>query len=287
MRKGDCFCGRPQKENGNCPFHGEDELPVQCVGPWAKEKHNYLTRYIEATAGPRSKFVLSSPEHPRPGGAAFIDLFAGPGRSRIDKTGEFINGSPLIAAEHSQVPFTKLIYCELDEENVHALSSRTRKYGDRVTIISGDCIDNIDRVVSAVPEHGLNFALVDPFGPKGLRWKVLQKLGQLKRMDFLIHFPTNSIKRNFHNPIDIDAIVGTSDWRIEIRDAQHVTGLFEYLRKSLIGIGYSDENVRSLAIKNDNNAILYHLIYATKDKLGNKIWESIAKTDARGQRSLF
>ncbi len=34
-------------------------------------------------------------------------------------------------------------------------------------------------------------------------------------------------------------------------------------------------------------APLYHLVYATKNRLGNAIWQSVAQIDARGQRSLF
>jgi len=49
-----CPHGGPTKKNGNCMVPAEDGLPVQCVGPWAKDKHDYLRRYIEATKGPRS-----------------------------------------------------------------------------------------------------------------------------------------------------------------------------------------------------------------------------------------
>jgi hypothetical protein len=57
MAKGDCDCGQQKQGNGNCPVHREDGLPLQCVGRWAKEKHDYLARYINATWGPRSKYV--------------------------------------------------------------------------------------------------------------------------------------------------------------------------------------------------------------------------------------
>ena len=56
-----------------------DGLPVLEVGPWSAEKHDYLRRYITATRAARARYL---PPLGR-GGAAFIDLFAGPGRARI------------------------------------------------------------------------------------------------------------------------------------------------------------------------------------------------------------
>jgi len=183
MGKANCFCGQVCQKNGNCPRCREDGLPVQCVGPWAREKHDYLTRTIEATWAVRAKFVRASPRYPTPGGAAYIDLFAGPGRAKIDTSGEVIDGSPLIAAKHEKARFSKVILCELDPDNVAALRVRMAPFGGRVSIIEGDCTKTLDQAMSEVPPHGLNFALVDPFGPKGLRWDVFERLGAFKRMD--------------------------------------------------------------------------------------------------------
>ncbi len=78
-------------------------------------------------------------------------------------TGTIVDGSPLIAVKHAAAPFTKVILCDLADENVAALRQRTR--GDeRVLTIPGDCNENIDRVVLEIPPYGLNLALVDPYG---------------------------------------------------------------------------------------------------------------------------
>lgn len=288
MSNENCECGQPRLENGNCPVYLENGLPLQCVGPWAKDKHDYLSRYIDATWAARSKFSTPSAELPVPGGAAFIDLFAGPGRARVNTTGEIINGSPLIAASHSRAPFTKLILCELDPENVRALSARTAAYGNRVKIIPGDCAETIDQVINKIPEYGLNFALVDPFGPLALRWSTLEKLGRVNRMDLLVHFPTGPIKRNFHNQMDFDSMVGTPEWRKDVVTVHDVPKLVDHLRRSLERLGYTtSEDARSMPITNSKDVVLYHLIFATKDKLGNKIWDSVVNIEASGQRNLF
>jgi hypothetical protein len=51
--------------------------------------------------------------------------------------------------------------------------------------------------------------------------------------------------------------------------------------------GYTQDKIRSLEVKNRQGGVIYHLVYATKNPLGNKIWQSIARTDPSGQRSLF
>jgi hypothetical protein len=46
------------------------------------------------------------------GGAAYIDLFSGPGRSQIEGTDRFIDGSPLVAytaAQRSGTRFSELL----------------------------------------------------------------------------------------------------------------------------------------------------------------------------------
>ena len=109
-----------------------DGLPVLEVGPWSAEKHDYLRRYISATRAARARFLPPA----GPGGAAFIDLFAGPGRARVRGREEIIDGSPLIAAHHAEARFTHILLCELDA--AHAAALRQRLAGDaRVQVFGG------------------------------------------------------------------------------------------------------------------------------------------------------
>ena len=52
-----------------------------------------------------------------------MDLFAGPSRARVSTSGELVDGSPLVALKQP-VPFTKLVLCELDGENIESLKRR-------------------------------------------------------------------------------------------------------------------------------------------------------------------
>jgi three-Cys-motif partner protein len=263
-----------KKPNGNCdqPENGTG-LPIQCVGPWAKDKHDYLRRYIEATRGVRRKFLQPSGSRPA-GGAAFVDLFGGPGKCcvrglKLDR----IDGSPLIALGHVEAPFTKVIICDLDGENASALRVRTATHGGRVVIIEDDCHSAIDKIVMEIPQFGFNIAFVDPFNSAQLRIDTIKRLAAVRRMDLLINFPTGDKKRNFNR----EGFASPEDVVAEIAG----------LRRELEQFGYLNEQVRSMPVTNTRHVILYHLVFASKNPKGNEIWDSITKTESGGQRSLF
>lgn len=272
-----CRLGGSRKPNGNCPHPDPvDGLAVQSVGAWTDDKHAQLSQYLAATREVRRKFVEGS------GGAAFIDLFSGPGRVHVRERDSTQLGSGLIAAAHHEAPFTRLLLCELDPENADALRRRT-KDDQRVTVFEGDCNELIDEIVAAIPPNGLNIALIDPFGTRPLRWTTIARLATVKRMDLLIHFPTNAIKRNFLNPSQphfdevIDAMVGTSSWRDRVQSHDDVVKLIDVLREQLATVGYDEKSVRSPPITNNQHGVLYHLMFVSKSQLGTKIWESISR----------
>lgn len=282
-----CEQGGATKPNGNCTEPASDDgLPVQCVGFWAARKHDYLARYIGATWAARSKFLPPAGK----GGAAYVDLFAGPGRARIRAGGEIVDGSPLIALAHDRAPFTKAVLCDSDDENVATLTKRTAAHAGRVSILAGDCNALIAKVVALVPPHGLNLAFVDPFGPKPLVWQTVAALASISRMDLVIHFPTGSIKRNLkHQGFEdtLTAFLGTDAWKAPGFQPRDVGRLVDCLHDQLVGLGYDRDRVRTLPVLNSSNTILYHLVFASKAPLGTKIWRSVASVDVSGQRSLF
>src|ERR1700676_5230113 len=93
---------------------GDDGLPAEEVGSWAKEKHNYVRRYVDISRAARKKFL-----GPGKAGATFIDLFSGPGRARIRETGEWIDGSAVAAwkiAQSSGSGFSEMLVSDIDDE---------------------------------------------------------------------------------------------------------------------------------------------------------------------------
>lgn len=261
-----------------------DGLPVLEVGPWTAEKHDYLRRYIEATRAARTRYLPPA----GPGGAAFIDLFAGPGRALVRGRWEIIDGSPLIAAHHAEAPFTKVLLCELDPNNAAALRQRLR--GDaRVQVFEGDCNIEIDSLTAQIPPDGLNLALVDPFGATPLRFETLARLARFERMDLLLHFPTNDLARNLRSDSDrISTFLGTDSWRKRVTEPKKVLELLEVLREQLLPFGYQESEVRyQPLLKNSRRAPLYHFVLIAKHGLADRIWRSVIRVEGSGQKRLW
>lgn len=283
--KAKCKHGGPTLDNGNCTTPGPDGLPVQCVGIWATDKHHYLRQYIGATRLVRKKFL-----GPGKGGAAFIDIFAGPGMVRVRDTGEIRDGSPLIAVKHREAPFSKLIFCDHDPDNVNALGVRVASEAARVKIIHGDSNTRIDAVVREIPEYGLNIALVDPYALSALKFTTLEALAKFARMDLVVHFPTADIKRNLEQNENtkqwLTEAVGTSSWSDGLTSTTDVGHLIEVFKRQLTTLGYRSTQVRSEPIKNNKNLTLYYLVYASKSERGDAIWQSITKNKPGGQRGM-
>lgn len=108
----------PQRDPERYTF-GDDGLIVEKVGPWAAEKLKLVTDYVFISGGPRKKYLDT--------GAAYIDLFCGPGRSLIRDTTKFIDGSPVAAFKRAlQSPgrFTSINISDGDEELLAATTER-------------------------------------------------------------------------------------------------------------------------------------------------------------------
>jgi three-Cys-motif partner protein len=199
-----------------------------------------------------------------------------------------VAGSPLIALDHGESPFSKVLLCELDAENAEALRGRTAKHGSRVAIFQGDCNQMIDTVVREIPRYGLNIALLDPFAASALKFDTIEKLASFTRMDLIIHFPTMDLKRNLgRNDDSVAGFIGGAAGQAQVTSPSDVTRHIDTLRTNLAQHGYTADQVRSMPVKNTKNNVLYHLVFVSKHSKGNAIWQSITKRDSRGQGSLF
>jgi len=296
-----CKKERCKDSAGNCPILGEDRLPVQCVGPWVEDKYFFLERYLVASKGARKKFADN-------GNAVFLDLFSGPGRCIIENENREIDGGGLRALKSVPVPFNEYHYFDISKANVEALGKRLNS-----TMCHLECGDSNGLVNMLVPKllqkpYRYHFAFVDPFGPDGMKFNVLRELAKLNKMDMLIHFPIGAIKRNLNTWVKssstiLDDFLGTDSWRQKIKDL-HSEKIFRTLvdifTDQLKSIGYPDEGLKlasseadfyaglpTVPIRNTKNVKLYVLILASKHALAQKIWNSVIKTNPKGQRELF
>jgi three-Cys-motif partner protein len=101
-----------QKDDDRYEIDPEDGLRRAIVGDWAPEKHLRLQKYVDITRAVRRKFG---------GNATYIDLYCGPGRARLRKTGDVVGGSALVAATEAlrrRNPYREVIIGDLDPVSV-------------------------------------------------------------------------------------------------------------------------------------------------------------------------
>ena len=227
---------------------GDDGLPATEVGEWAKEKHDYLRRYLDISSGVRKKFLTG-----RSKSATFIDLFCGPGRAKIKETGEWIDGSAIAAwkiSQEGEAPFSEIYIADIDETSRKTSAERLNRLGAPVRELTGSAVDATVAAVQEVNPHGLHFAFIDPYSLGALDFKIVQSLASLKRIDMLIHISKMDHQRNLGINLSSEESAFDSfvpGWRDEINlnhSQQEIRRLVvEYWRKKVadLGIGPSAE----------------------------------------------
>ena len=150
----------------------DDGLPATKVGAWTREKHQRLLKYVGITRAVRGKF----------GNRTYIELFCGPGRSVIEDRGEFIDGSPILAAraaKESSFPYTDIHIADSDPVFIDAVLKRLPQDVGRVHPHTGLAEQTVDEIVSRVDPDGLHFASLDPYKLDPLPFSVIEKLAQV------------------------------------------------------------------------------------------------------------
>jgi three-Cys-motif partner protein len=278
----------------------DDGLLMRPAGAWAAEKLDYLSRYIEVfETSMREIWPIRN----------FIDLFAGPGKNQVKNTRQVLLGSPLIALKTKHA-FTSYYFIDSDPDNTKALRERCKGslVYNRVNILTGDCNQIIDQIVKVLNQEkrtSLNLAFLDPEGFE-IHWTTVTKLASVSKMDLVINYSEGGLNRMmakvYRSPEEtqIDIFFGTREWRTIYAKYknQHKSGvqreLIDLYQSRLQKLGYqevkrSDETLgHEPLIRNiQRNAPLYRLIFASKNPLGQKFWESITKRNIYGQRRLL
>ena len=283
-----------------------DGLAVRPSGIWAKDKLFYLKKYISVF----ETSMRGKPWRRR----IYIDLFSGSGKCIVEGSQEYFLGSPLISltTEH---PFTDYYFVDKDKVNIDSLRTRSAATPipqNKIDFLVGDANQEVKDVVNKIQKidniyipdtwPSLNLAFLDPEGLE-LEWKTVAELAKLKRMDLIIHYSQQGIKRMADRALEsekesvIDKFFGSKDWR-KIYQAcrDDATGihrpLIDYYKSKLQELGYveikdSEDDWAEPLMKNSNNAPLYRLLFASKNSLGVKFWKDVTKMDADGQLRLL
>jgi three-Cys-motif partner protein len=263
----------------------DDGLALPEVGPWAKRKYHFLSRYLRLfSTGMKKKW----PER------HYVDLFAGAGAARIKDTNEIVMSSALLAAS-VQDPFTYLHLCDSNPQNTMALSARLEHLGasKRAFVETGDANEKIDAILSRIPKKGaLCLTFVDPFGLH-FDFDTAQAIAQ-RRSDLIILLADNmDALRNwnayyFDNPKSaLDRFIGEPGWReifLKELPERRATALREKYFNQLKSLGY--EFFDSERVANSGGRDIYSLVYASRSPVGLNFWKKAASVDEGGQRSF-
>jgi three-Cys-motif partner protein len=263
----------------------DDGLIIPTVGEWARDKHHFLLRYIDAfTTSMRKK---------RWSGFHYIDLFAGAGIARLRKSKRLEWGSPLIAAQ-ARYPFDGLHFCERDDAKFEALHVRVDRLAPKAApqVLHGDANVRVGEIVSDIPEHSLTLAFLDPSGLH-LDYETLRKLAE-RRADLIIYFPDRlDILRNWEayywdNPnSNLDRVMGPNvDWR-SVRDntvrSRWVQAFLKLYQQQIEKLGYAEFEYEPIP---SSGRRLYWLIFCSRHKAGSKIWRGIAQKKPDDQQTF-
>jgi three-Cys-motif partner protein len=267
---------------------GEDGLPRTIVGEWTREKHERLVKYVDITRAVRRKWRSWGRE------TTYIELFCGPGQSRIKRTRRPIEGSPIRTtrtAKQGGVPYTSVYLADFDETFVDAVIKRMPKDAGKVHPYVGRAETTVDQIVKDLDPKGLHFAFLDPYKLDPLPFSIIEKLAKLKRMDMLIHVSIQDFQRNLRRymrqeggPLDRFApgwrkVVNRSDSERNIRIAifKHWLGL---IRKLDMDHSKGSEIEKVVGRKRQP---LYWLVLVARHRLPHKFWNEIRSVSDQGE----
>ena len=273
-----------------------DGLLIRESGAWVAEKLDYLKRYID---------VFETSMHQKWQNRHYIDLFAGPGKCVDRNTGAVYLGSPLLALS-ARYPFTGYFFVDHDPENISALRQRCRVSPSHTRIQFG--VDDANHVVHEIVRQlqgvpSLNLAFLDPDRLE-LQWDTVAALAQLDRLDFIIHYSQMGLSRAMPNVFrsetltNVDFFFGDTEWRtIYTKYRRHEEQflhrqLMDHYKSKLSRLGYKetlrdDEVGVEPLMRNEKNAPLYRLLFASKHPLGHEFWQKVVGRNVHGQRRMF
>jgi three-Cys-motif partner protein len=267
----------------------DDGLIVGEVGSWATEKHARLRKYIEASRGARAKFLPPVGK----GGASYIELYAGAGRSLVTGTKEIIDGSAIVAFKAGRASghsFSEMHLSDLESDNSSALAARIKALGGKASTYVGDANVVVDQVMSAVSPYGLHLAFLDPFSLAQLPFSIIERMLRVQRMDMIIHVSLQDLQRNLD---EYSRVGGTLDtfapgWRdaVDVRQSMAAlrAALIEYWLKAIRSLGTHPATGIPLIV-GEKNQRLYWLVFLSSNPLGQRLWNDVQNLS--GQGSLF
>ena len=262
-----------------------DGFPARETGAWVLQKNTHIEKYLAA--------FTKSVSRKWNGKLAYVDLFAGPGRSLIRDTSEEVDGSPLLALKCN---FARYIFVDVPDV-LATLHSRLANHPklSQISFVEGDCNSVIDQILVELPRDHLTLAFVDPTGLQ-IQFNTIRRLVHQRKVDLLMTLQFGmGVKMNLPQYLKtkeggaLSSFLGNSDWRQDEKQSGTVFQLCKRVLKrylsQLRGLGYLE--VRDIEIiRNDKNMVLYFMVMASRHPLGEHLWREVTRIKPSGQRGF-
>ncbi|MGE3525962.1 MAG: three-Cys-motif partner protein TcmP [Gemmatimonadales bacterium] len=259
----------------------DDGLLSYEIGPWAEDKYRRMGMYAEMfSTGMKNAWDTR----------VYLDLFSGPGYSRLRGTSRHYLGSPLIALSLPD-PFDRYIFCDASFDAIEALRTRVSRQWPAVDtrFVPGDANDKIDEIVRNIPSAGrvLSFCFLDPF-KLNIGFETVHMLARGRNVDFLILLALYvDANRNLDLYVReesevIDRFLGDRDWRGRWEVAQAERKQFvafladEYSRRMEV-LGYLPMPLEEMVkIRTHERRLpLYYLAFYSRHRRGLDFWKQV------------
>lgn len=259
-----------------------DGLVARKSGEWAKRKHHFLRNYCGiTTVSMRSKFKL-----------VYLDVMAGPGRCKIEETGEEFPGSPFVALDHD---FSEYILIEEDPQLAAALERRVSGHSKarKAKVIRENWVNVIESGRLKFDARTLVVAFIDPTGISQIPLIAVRKLAANPKIDLLVTIQyrlgivwnTPQYRRSKNGRTALDDFLGDQSWQ-----AWHNADAAEFGRLAVER--FCDRlqregfiNTRHVSVPESNP--LYRFTLFSRHPRGEDFWLKVLKIDEKGQRELL
>ncbi len=263
----------------------DDGLLTNPIGPWAEDKYRYVGMYAEMfSTGMKNRW-------PR---RIYLDLFCGPGHSRVRDTGRVVLGSPMIALSLPD-PFDAYVFADDNPDALEALRLRVARLERPhvVTYIPGDANAAVNRILETISEKSgektLSFCFLDPY-KLNIHFETVRRIADGRAVDFLILLALYvDANRNVQWYVEegnqtIDLFLGDRTWRVRWKDAKRQRGsIVEFLASEystrMARIGYLPMELDDM-IKvrtTEKRLPLYYLAFFSKHDKGLEFWTQVKK----------
>jgi three-Cys-motif partner protein len=264
----------------------DDGLFAQPIGPWAEDKYRRLGMYAEMFAtGMKNAWDVR----------VYLDLFSGPGYSRLRETGRLVLGSPLIALSLPD-RFDRYVFADANPDAIAALRQRATRLAPDADLrfLVGDANERIQQIAAALPVHGadgkvLSFCFLDPC-KLNIHFETVRRLAADRPIDFLILLAlyvdaNRNIERYASDESEvINRLLGDSAWRPRWETARRagksvVEFLAEEYSARMSGLGYIPMALdRMVKVRtHDGRLPLYYLAFFSRDERGLQFWNEVLK----------